>query len=479
MPTITDRLYDALPVPVQNFGIGLFGLKYRHERLMGDFQKHVSGFRERQQWGRGQMDDYVAEQLQSTLLRAFTHVPYYQRAWSALGLTASDLKRITPETLHQLPLTFKSDLRADWKQFVAQDISRKTLKHYRTSGTTGTPIETVCTADGHRRFIAAREARSFNWASCTIEEPRSMIGGRLIVPKASGTPPYYRYNWAERQVYFSAYHIRPSTVSDYLAGFHKYRPKFMTGYAFSHYLLASLLEAQGLQLDYEPRGLVLSSERLTPEMKERIAKVFHARAFEEYGGVEQVALATECERGSLHVNPDFGQVELLDNNGNPVPPGTEGRVVATSLLNVAQPLIRYDTGDLAIWSNFDCPCGRKALPVVKQIIGRIEDSVMLPDGSELVRFHGVFIGLPHVMAGQIIQESLTSIRVRVVATDGFGAKEEDLIRHRIQVERLGDVTVTVEKVSDLERTAYGKIRGVISLVPESERRVVRRRAAAV
>src|ERR1019366_5004964 len=75
-----------------------------------------------------------------------------------------------------------------------------------------------------QRFFAAREARSFGWAGTSIRSPRAMIGGRLVVPSADSAPPYYRYNWPERQVYFSAFHISPDRVLDYLEGFHRYRP---------------------------------------------------------------------------------------------------------------------------------------------------------------------------------------------------------------------------------------------------------------
>jgi phenylacetate-CoA ligase len=302
-----------------------------------------------------------------------------------------------------------------------------------------------------------------------------MLGGRMIVTSQASAGPYYRYNWAERQVYFSAYHIRPNTAKDYLEGFTRYRPRFMTGYAFSHFLLAALLEEQGLQLDYIPSALVLSSEALTSEMKSQIHRVFHARAYAEYGSVEQVAFASECEHGSMHVSPDFGIVEILDDEGNPVPPGVEGNIVATGLMNTAQPLIRYRTGDLAMWSGQPCACGRDALPVLQHITGRVEDAVFLPSGGEMVRFHGIFIGLPHVVAGQIVQDDLTSLRVRVICTEAFNQQDEDLIRSRIVKERVGNINVIIEKVTELYRTPRGKIRGVICRIPPEEQKLLRSR----
>ena len=56
---------------------------------------------------------------------------------------------------------------------------------------------------------------------------------------------------------------------------------------------------------------------------------------------------------------------------------------------------------------------------MEEIVGRLEDVVVGPDGRELVRFHSIFKGLPDVEAGQVVQEALDRIRVRVIVTNGF------------------------------------------------------------
>ncbi|MDX1980488.1 MAG: hypothetical protein SFV51_09490, partial [Bryobacteraceae bacterium] len=185
--------------------------------------------------------------------------------------------------------------------------------------------------------------------------------------------------------------------------------------------------------------------------------------FEEYGSVENCILATECEHGSLHVNPDFGIIEIVDPEGNAVPPGVPGRVIATGLLNQTQPLIRYEIGDVAAWSAKKCACGRDHLPVIEEVIGRLEDVVIGPDRREMVRFHGIFVDLPHVLEGQVIQEELDRFTVKVVAPDGITPKEEDTIRARFE-QRLGKVRVNIENVSSIPRTERGKFRAVISHV---------------
>ena len=74
-----------------------------------------------------------------------------------------------------------------------------------------------------------------------------------------------------------------------------------------------------------------------------------------------------------------------------------------------------------------------------------------------------------MLEGQIIQESRDLIRVRVVASDGFGEQEESLIRERITKGRLGPVHIQIDRVEELERTDRGKVRAVISRIPDDER----------
>ena len=467
MGSALQSLYPFVPVWAQNLGISIYGLHWRAHRLGGQFDRYVAEFRERETWSPERFAEYLNDELRKTLTRAFQEVPFYQRTWSSSGFSADDLQQFEAQDLSKLPVTPKSALRKGPLDFVSRAVSESQRLHrYFSSGTSGTPITAICTAEDHRRFIAAREARSFGWAGTSLRKPRSMIGGRIVVPKAHSRPPYHRYNWAEKQLYFSAFHISPATVASYVAALNDHRPLVFTGYAYSHYLLAKMMLACGLSLQYEPDALILSSEKLTLEMKATINQAFRARAFEEYGSVENCVLGTECEHGALHMNPDFGILEIVDEQGRPVPPGVEGRIVCTSLLCEAQPLVRYEIGDLAVQSERACPCGRNNFPVLKEVLGRLEDVVVTADGREMVRFHGLFVDLPHVLEGQVIQESLDRIRIKAVTVEGFGKSEAKAIRHRVE-QRLGNVSVEIETVSEIPRTERGKFRAVISKINQA------------
>ncbi|HRG10171.1 MAG TPA: hypothetical protein PLJ08_16470, partial [Cyclobacteriaceae bacterium] len=85
-------------------------------------------------------------------------------------------------------------------------------------------------------------------------------------------------------------------------------------------------------------------------------------------------------------------------------------------------------------------------PVIKEIIGRVEDTVVGKDGREMVRFHGIFINLPNLIEAQIIQHTLDAFEINIVTNGRWTAEEARLVKNRM-TSQLGDVTVEIREVS--------------------------------
>ena len=477
MHPIFERTYARLPVWAQNAALSAWGWRYREHRLGGRFEEETQAFREREQWSSERMREYVVERLRGTLLRAFRETDYYGEKWRALGLDETDLSRFEPEDLRRLPILPRDDARLEAGRMVARETAANHKLHrLSTSGSTGTPVSIYWADKTRQRMIAAREARSLNWAGGTILGSRAMIGGRAIVPGPKPKPPYYRYNWVEDQVYFTAFQIRPSTAAHYVGGFRRYKPRLFTGYAHSYYFLGRMMLEQGLSIGYRPDAIALSSEKLTPEMKQVIEQAFGRRPFEEYSSVENCVLITECEQGSLHLSVDFGWAEILDEHDQPVPPGETGRIVCTGFANEVQPLVRYVVGDVGGFAKSPCPCGRDHLPTMLPIEGRIEDIVYGPDGRQVVRLDWIYRDVPEILEGQIIQEHVDSFRVKVVTSGDLGEDLIETLRSRLRM-RVGEIQVAVERVPEIARSKNGKFRAVVSLVAQEEKERLRRLGA--
>jgi phenylacetate-CoA ligase len=145
-----------------------------------------------------------------------------------------------------------------------------------------------------------------------------------------------------------------------------------------------------------------------------------------------------------------------------------GELVATGLLNLDMPLIRYRVGDRARVpdTSSPCPCGR-GLPLMGRVEGRMNDLLITPDGRPVFWLNPVFYGLP-VRQSQIVQEHLDVLRVRVSPAPGYDAETENTIIERLQ-ERMGDVRVLVDRVAEVPRTANGKLRAIVCQLPHDER----------
>lgn len=456
-----DKLYARLPVLAQHAAVSLYGLYWHWLRFGPGFRRAASEYRRRERFAAAEWQAWQRQRVTELLRMAATEVPYYRNSW-----TASEKAAAIAGRLEEIPLLEKEPLRADPEAFVREG-RRPRRYSFLTSGSTGTPIVSIWTAAEIRNSLALRETRSARWAGVSFSLARATFSGRLVEPDPQSKGPFYRFNLVERQVYLSAFHLRPDTAPAYVEALARHHVRWMTGYAVSYYILARYILEQRLKVP-SLRAVVTTSEKVTAEMRRVMEAAYRCRVYEEYSTVENALFVSECEAGRLHISPDAGIVELLRSDGTPCGPEEVGEVVATCLNRDHQPLIRFRLGDLARWESVSCECGR-AMPVLKEVVGRIEDVVTGPDGREMVRFHGIFVDQPHIREGQIVQETLHRIRVRVVPVDGFGPGDVDDIAARVR-QRLGpEVQVIIDPVKEIPRTAAGKFRAVVSLLPKNRR----------
>jgi phenylacetate-CoA ligase len=102
----------------------------------------------------------------------------------------------------------------------------------------------------------------------------------------------------------------------------------------------------------------------------KIKEDWDIHLYSTYASTEMQTAFTECREGQGgHLQPDLLIVELLDENNQPVPPNTPGEVTITTLGVEGMPLLRYKTGDICMYHDGPCACGRTSLRL-SPIIGR-------------------------------------------------------------------------------------------------------------
>ncbi|HEX3385915.1 MAG TPA: AMP-binding protein, partial [Mucilaginibacter sp.] len=94
----------------------------------------------------------------------------------------------------------------------------------------------------------------------------------------------------------------------------------------------------------------------------KITEAWDIKLYSTYASTEMQTAFTECGEGKGgHYQPELVIVELLDENNEQVGPNTPGEVTITTLGVEGMPLLRYKTGDICLYDDAPCACGRTTL----------------------------------------------------------------------------------------------------------------------
>lgn len=454
------RVYHRMPYSARVVAASARGRRLSRWRYGPESERLVAEALERDRWSAERWKAWQEERLALVLHRAATQVPYYRDQWDARRRAGH---RASWEVLGNWPILRKDDLRLQPKAFVAGDCNPNEMFYEHTSGTTGKPLHIWLSRETVQVWFAIFEARARRWYGVSRHDRWAILGGQLVAPVEQERPPFWVWNIALNQLYLSTYHLSAGNIAAYLSSMRAHAVTYLLGYPSALYRLAQAAEEQGLTA--APLKVAIgNAEPLYDHQRETISRVFGCPVRETYGMAEIAAAASDCEHGRLHLWPDTGLTEILDDAADaPVAPGEAGRVVSTGLINADMPLIRYDTGDRAAWAaDQRCECGR-TLPVLRGLEGRSDDVVVPRDGRHIGRLDPVFKADLPIREAQIIQEDLDHLRVLYVPTEAYTPADGDALVRRIH-DRVGDMDVTLEPVAEIPRTLNGKFRAVISKV---------------
>jgi phenylacetate-CoA ligase len=156
------------------------------------------------------------------------------------------------------------------------------------------------------------------------------------------------------------------------------RPDWLSGEP--HILLSVADELQGA---LRPKVLTSYGVALDDTMRAALHDAYGIPPLDIYGTSECGQMAWQCRRADLyHVNHEIVLVEIVDDDGRPVPRGQVGQVLLTGLINGLLPMVRYRIGDAATWADRRCACG-DPLPALASIDGRRFDWLVDDDGQRV------------------------------------------------------------------------------------------------
>ena len=458
-----ETAYGLLPIPLQNLAASLKGWQFHRLRYRSAwFQQTAEMLARNEQLSREALTELQFSMVREFAAHCYSRSPYYHALWNSHGIHPSDLRR--PEDVRLIPIVPKQQFRKRTSEFLTQTIGRK-MTAVHTSGTTGSPLTVYFSADDIGRRYAFLD-RCRRWAGVGIGQKRASFTGRNLIPQRQSGPPFWRHNYPGNQLLFSSYHLSTRNLPAYVEALERFQPEIIDGYPSAIHIVADhMLQSGGLR-HLPVHAVLVSAETVLPHQRQTIETAFRAKLYNQYASSEGAPFVSECAHGQLHVHPDSGLIEILDANGQPTPPGQVGQMVVTSFTTHVVPMFRFEMGDAAVPSEpgAACRCGLP-FPTLDAIVGRVDDILYTPDRGFVGRMDTVFKGAPSSMIeAQIVQTSRDTIVLRIVP-DRERYKPEHAARileeMRNKLGRL--VSIQLEEVESLPRSANGKLRAVVNL----------------
>jgi len=423
------RLRDYIQYP--------FAIHRAHDRLSAS-----------QYWAPERRRGWVQERLERTLRHAVRHVPWYRRTLAPFESRFPEM--IDRLDLGELPVLTKEVIRNHYHELIADDHRRYRPTVTHTSGSTGTPTQFMLDAESNIAQFAALW-RVLNWAGYRFAQPFADM--TAYVPRGGGQ---FERDFRLNCLHLSTFNFKKEDVPEYVRRLRRFEPVLLKAFPSAAHIFARWLLELGIR-DYRAPALLTCGETLLGHQKALFQEVLGCPLYDFYNQNERGVLISTCDRGTYHVHEEYSFAEFV-----PDPAGDAQWIVGTTFHNLAMPLIRYWTDDLAdLGEPVACACGR-SYRSIRQIVGRIEDVVVTPDGRHVGRLSSAFVYASGIRLSQIVQNSVDAIEIRIVRGPTFSQNDIDSLDHEIHT-RLGDrITVRYTFVDDIPRGKNGKVKFMVS-----------------
>lgn len=428
----------------------------------------IRELRGHERWTRPQLMAYQSKALQQLREDVYAQSPFYQRFHRGLfACPLQDLPVLTKSLMmeHFDELVTDRSVRLDqlrgFSEGSAED--RLFLDRYWVTATSGSSGQPGFFLFNQREWstIVASFARGQEWSGAKV----SVFHRRKMATVASTSPWHMSSQVARTAKSWWTPSIRlPSTdpLESIVQQLNRWQPDVLIAYASMARLLAN--EQLDGRLRVQPNKVFTSSEVLTEETRRLIKSIWDDEPFNQYGATETADIAAEYQAcRHMHLFEDLVIAEVVDENYQPVPPGTYGaKLLITTLFSRTQPLIRYELNDSVRLSMESCSSG---LPfaILESIQGRIEDILYLPAKSggrvaiQSLVFNRIMDILP-VSGWQVTQNADESLTALISgARDELNDRElENTLRQALTEQDALVPAINVQRISTIPKNTSGK-----------------------
>ena len=321
---------------------------------------------------RPEMEALQSERLRKTVERVYQNCGPYRAKMDACKLRPSDIRSV--KDLAKLPFTVKHDLREAYPFGFYSAAQSEIVEVHASSGTTG-KLTVVGYTQNDIGVWAEIAARSLAMAGVTEDSLVHVAYGYGLFTGGLGA-------------HYGAQKIGASTVPA-SAGNTIRQLTLLRDFGATHLcctpsyaiFLGTEIEKAGMNIeDFSLIGGAFGAEPWTYQMRGELERLLHIDALDIYGLSEICGpgVSMECmQKHGNHVQEDHFIPEIIDPETlEPLPFGSEGELVFTTITKTGQPLIRYRTRDLCTLYDEKCACGRTTVKMSK-VKGRSDDMLII------------------------------------------------------------------------------------------------------
>lgn len=301
-----------------------------------------------------------SEDLKALLAYLHKNSPFYQEFFKKHHIDTKGIKSVAD--LSKIPTTTKDDLQQHNDDFLC--VPRNRVAEYTsTSGTLGSPV-TIAMTESDLQRLATNEYNSF---LCADGSPDDTY--QLMLTLDRQFMAGIAYYMGIRKIGAGLIRLGPGVPSMQWETILKLKPTAIV--AVPSFILKLIQYAKEAGIDINKTSVkkavcigenIRNSDFSLNILGKKITDAWHIKLYSTYASTEMQTAFTECGQGrGGHYQPDLLIVELLDENNQQVPPSTPGEVTITTLGVEGMPLLRYKTGDICMYDDTPCACGRKTL----------------------------------------------------------------------------------------------------------------------
>lgn len=293
---------------------------------------------------------------------------FYRRHFQNHGIDPESIRTI--DDLVRIPPTTKEDLQEHNDDFLC--VSKgKIVEFSSTSGTLGRPV-TVALTESDLQRLAFNEYLSF---LCADGTPGDIY--QLMLTLDRQFMAGIAYYSGIRKMGAGIIRIGPGVPSMQWETIQRLKPTAIV--AVPSFIVKLIQYAKEHRIDLNSTSVrkaicigenIRNTDYSLNILGKKITDEWKIRLYSTYASTEMQTAFTECGHGrGGHFHPELVIVELLDENNVPVAAGQPGEVTVTTLGIEGMPLLRYKTGDICMYFDDTCACGRSGMRL-SSIMGR-------------------------------------------------------------------------------------------------------------